>query len=457
MSELTKPDQLHDFDAALSAFCARVQASFDELGREAQQARELVDSLGARLESLQQESKGSQDALRDRLKALAAWMAEERSGDARAEERLAALEQDRDAQQQAAAAERDRAEELTRRLATADDGASMLRENVATLEEDLAEARAELARARDALEAAPNAEALAAERDRIAAELQDARNAVAGALSADKAAELRDALERQTRELEEARRALEQSVSATELQELRESFKAEQTRALELEERLRQEAARNKQSVLAEQLAEALKENEALREELARRDQADGAALNGSVAAGPAKPASRRLDQLETERLRQVAGNLRDGHKRSIGEILIDAELITPEQLEEALDEQRRNPHTHLGALLARKGFTSSEAVAQALALQCGVPFIQLDDMAVDAAVAPLISGRLARQHQCVPLRMQDNDTLVVALGNPLDLVAIEDIERATNHRVEVVVAMEEDILQVIEANYPAE
>lgn len=470
MNEADRPERLLQLDTALNAFLGRAADAFKDLGEEVAQTQARVEAVVSRLEMLQRETVEGGNALKEQLRALGAWVAEGLRGDAQAQERIATIAAECDMAKAAAEAERARAETLETQLTAEWQAAATLRDQAASLERQLADAQEELGRVRASLDAAPNAEAVASEQARLEARLGQAREALeartrelaqvrdtlANSVSAAEAAQLREALEARTRELEETRAALDESVSASEAEQLRQAAEKERARAQELEERLRQETSRGTKSVLAEQLAEALRENEVLRDEL-RRQERPAAESAPPPKGGAPKPTARKLDQSEAARLRQVAASLRDGHKRTIGEILVDAELITTDQLDDALDEQRRNPHTHLGAILAQKGYTSGEAVAQALALQCGVPFIHLDDMGIDRGVARLITGRLARQHHCVPLRFQDNDTLVVALGNPLDLVAIEDIERTTNRRVEVVVAMDEEIQQVIEAHYPTE
>lgn len=467
MNEADKPERLLQFDAVLNEFLARAQTALEDLGRDATQAKAGLEAMNAHLETLRNETVQSTAALREQSQALSAWVAEGLG--VQAQERIAAVEAERDAAKAEAEAERGRAGNLEAQVTAEHETAEALRGQVATLEQQLAVVREELGQVRARLGEAPDAAAIAAEQGRQEArlaqaqqaleartrELAEVRENLANCVSAAEAAELREALEARTREWEASQRALQESVSAAEAEMLRREAETERTRVQELEERLRQETSRGTKSVLAEQLAEALRENEALRDQLRQRERA--AAETAPSGGSAPRPAVRRLEQSEVARLRQVAAGLRDGHKRSIGEILVDAELITADQLDEALDEQRRTPYTHLGAILAKKGYTSGEAVAQALALQCGIPFVHLDDMEIDPEIARMINGRLARQRHCVPVRIHDNETLVVAMGNPLDLVAIEDIERTTNRRVEVVVAMEEEIQRYIEANYPAE
>ena len=128
------------------------------------------------------------------------------------------------------------------------------------------------------------------------------------------------------------------------------------------------------------------------------------------------------------------------GHKRRMGAILLEAGVINEEQLGAALAEQAANPQRRVGAIVVERGFTTEEVVARIVAAQLRLPFVALSAESLDAAAAGRISAHLARLHKAVPIA-QGEDTLIVAMANPLDLIAIEDIEIASRTRVEPVVA----------------
>jgi len=132
---------------------------------------------------------------------------------------------------------------------------------------------------------------------------------------------------------------------------------------------------------------------------------------------------------------------------RRLGEILCDNGAITPPQLTSALRAQTRANHTKLGAVLMQKGFVGEDVIVRALAQQLGFEFMRIDPGAIEPEAAQLVSGRLAKRHRCMPLRAASGE-LALAMSNPTDLVAIDDIEHTTNLHVRVVAAPSSDIAQ---------
>ena len=128
------------------------------------------------------------------------------------------------------------------------------------------------------------------------------------------------------------------------------------------------------------------------------------------------------------------------GHKRRMGEILVDLGVVTRKQLKEMLSEQNRDPQRRLGTLAVTHGYTDEELVARILAAQLNLPFVRLADAEIDTAALNKVTPQIARSRKCVPLAV-DGDLLRIAMANPLDLIAVEDIEISTRLRVETVVA----------------
>ncbi|MBX3178350.1 MAG: hypothetical protein KF886_13400 [Candidatus Hydrogenedentes bacterium] len=220
-----------------------------------------------------------------------------------------------------------------------------------------------------------------------------------------------------------------------------------------------------RRSVLAQQLAEAIAEterledeNERLKGELGRSGGAEPAPSlqfpelePAAVAPAPAQVSRSAEDELH--RIQESARKPQHGPKRVIGQILLDAGVISGDQLQTALELQKSNPQQHLGSLLAELGFASDEAIAQARASQCGVEYIRFSESTVDPEAAALISRRLAEQHTCIPVSATE-DIMRLAVVNPMDLLAIEDVERFSNRKVEVVVGTGPDIEQAIARFY---
>jgi len=142
-----------------------------------------------------------------------------------------------------------------------------------------------------------------------------------------------------------------------------------------------------------------------------------------------------------------------DGKRRPMGLILVKAGVITPEQLETALSQQRNAWNRHLGGILVDLGFVNDEAVAQAIAAQTRTPFVRLSDEHIDRQATSLIARKMAVHHMAIPLTFEMND-LRVAMANPLDLVALEDLKLATGRPVSPVVATTRDIEKTIDRIY---
>ncbi|HPO14578.1 MAG TPA: hypothetical protein PLI09_14135 [Candidatus Hydrogenedentes bacterium] len=133
------------------------------------------------------------------------------------------------------------------------------------------------------------------------------------------------------------------------------------------------------------------------------------------------------------------------GRKRRMGDILVEAGILTSEQLVELLKEQVVNPTRRLGKMVVDRGYTSESVIARILAAQLRLPFAELREGEVDPVIPPLINRSMANLRRCVPIR-REGERIVLAMTNPLDLIAIEDAERALQCPVEVVVATSSSI-----------
>ncbi len=195
-----------------------------------------------------------------------------------------------------------------------------------------------------------------------------------------------------------------------------------------------------------------------VRSELERL-QAGASPDASALPAGQDEKASASEAQAATERAEEVASLFEafdtEGTRRRLGEILISAGIISPDQLKEALGDQEARPQQRLGAILVDKGYTKEEVVAQVVAAQLRLRFVRLEGINPDPEALQLVTGRLAAHRKCVPLDL-DGDTLVIAMVNPLDLIAIEDVELATGKRVEPVVASPSAVADAIDRLYPS-
>jgi len=135
-----------------------------------------------------------------------------------------------------------------------------------------------------------------------------------------------------------------------------------------------------------------------------------------------------------------------------LGEILIKESLITSEQLKQALDYQKQHGG-RLGSCLMKLGFVTDDEITAILSRQYGVPSINLKYYEVDTAVIKLIPQDTAVRYQVVPLS-RVGSTLTIAMTDPTNVFAMDDIKFMTGFNVEPVVASESAIAEAIQKFY---
>jgi len=135
-----------------------------------------------------------------------------------------------------------------------------------------------------------------------------------------------------------------------------------------------------------------------------------------------------------------------------LGELLVRNKLIDEKQLAKALEEQRASGG-RLGASLVKLGYLKEEDLAAFLSRQYGVPSINLAEFDIDPNVIKLVSAEVAQKYQLVPVN-RAGSTLIVAMADPSNIFAIDDIKFMTGYNVEVVVAAEASIKQSIDKYY---
>ncbi len=138
--------------------------------------------------------------------------------------------------------------------------------------------------------------------------------------------------------------------------------------------------------------------------------------------------------------------------RKRIGDILLETGIITPQQLAEALAQQRRT-RERLGRVLVDQGAASEKQIAQALAAQLDLPLVALSSARLDPSAVKLIPEILARKRRVVPLRL-DGSHVVVAMADPLDVFALDDVGIAARRPVKAVVAVESEVMAAIERAY---
>jgi type IV pilus assembly protein PilB len=135
-----------------------------------------------------------------------------------------------------------------------------------------------------------------------------------------------------------------------------------------------------------------------------------------------------------------------------LGELLVRENLISLSQLKSA-QEQSRKSGDKLGYSLTKLGIIGQRELTSFLSKQYGVPSIDLSEFEIDEDVLKLIPKDVAQQHQVIPVNRAGSD-LIVAMSDPSNIYAIDDIKFLTGYNVQVVVASEEAIKQAIERYY---
>src|ERR687893_2468851 len=137
-----------------------------------------------------------------------------------------------------------------------------------------------------------------------------------------------------------------------------------------------------------------------------------------------------------------------------IGELLLKEKRITPAQLQEALNYQKTSGGK-LGYNLVKLGFVKDEEITALLSKQYGVPSINLTQFEIDPSVVKLISPDTANKYQIIPLS-RSGATLTIAMTDPTNVFAMDDIKFMTGYNVEPVVASETAVLDSITRYYNA-
>jgi type IV pilus assembly protein PilB len=137
-----------------------------------------------------------------------------------------------------------------------------------------------------------------------------------------------------------------------------------------------------------------------------------------------------------------------------IGELLLKEKRITPDQLQQALNQQRAGGGK-LRYNLVKMGFVTDEEITALLSRHYGVPAIDLVDFEIDGSVIKLIPAETAIKYQIVPLS-RAGATLTIAMTDPTNVFAMDDVKFMTGYNVEPVVASEPAVLEAIQKYYPA-
>lgn len=135
-----------------------------------------------------------------------------------------------------------------------------------------------------------------------------------------------------------------------------------------------------------------------------------------------------------------------------LGDLLVSVGLITNEQLEQALKLQKGSGK-RLGSVLIDAGMISEKQLVETLELQLGISFIDLSKVSIPTEIAQLVPKNIAKRHSIVPVSLV-RDELTIAMADPLNFVAIEDVRAATRKRITPRIATAEAVERAIATLY---
>ncbi|MCK4464058.1 MAG: hypothetical protein KAU58_07085 [Candidatus Omnitrophica bacterium] len=138
---------------------------------------------------------------------------------------------------------------------------------------------------------------------------------------------------------------------------------------------------------------------------------------------------------------------------KPLGQLLLERKLITKEQLEKALEIQKEQAGL-IGQILVSLGYVKEEEIAHAITVQYGYPYLPLNNYEFNKDVVKIIPANVAKQYGLVAIDKLGN-MLTVAMCNPLNIQAVEDIELLIGCRVQAFVSTLTDINNIIEKCYP--
>jgi type IV pilus assembly protein PilB len=143
--------------------------------------------------------------------------------------------------------------------------------------------------------------------------------------------------------------------------------------------------------------------------------------------------------------------------RKPLGQLLLDKGLVKPEQLERALDEQRRSNHQKLlGEVLVELRLCTEDQITEALAQAYGVPYARVSPKIADPKTIATLPKEFLEKHQVLPLFLVEK-VLTVAVSEPANVFLVEEVERLSGFQVQVVAATSRDIRATLQAYLPNE
>ncbi|KNY26715.1 General secretory system II protein E domain protein [Pseudobacteroides cellulosolvens ATCC 35603 = DSM 2933] len=142
-------------------------------------------------------------------------------------------------------------------------------------------------------------------------------------------------------------------------------------------------------------------------------------------------------------------------NRKRLGDLLLEVGLISKEQLDKALEIQKQTGEK-LGQVLLNQNFVTQQDIIQVLEFQLGIPHVDLEKYNIDSSACLLISENLAKRYGLIPIQ-KTNGVLTVAMSDPLNVFAIDDIKIFSGMDVQPVIATLKDINNAIDKYYSAQ
>ncbi|GLX69294.1 GspE/PulE family protein [Paenibacillus glycanilyticus] len=138
--------------------------------------------------------------------------------------------------------------------------------------------------------------------------------------------------------------------------------------------------------------------------------------------------------------------------KKRLGDLLVESAIISEEQLQKALQEQGKSKQK-LGDLLIAQGYITEQQLIEVLEFQLGIPHVSLYKYQIDPEITQIIPESMAKRYQAIPLH-KDGGKLMVAMADPLDYFAIEELRMSTGFRIEPAISSKDELQRAIARHY---
>ncbi len=141
--------------------------------------------------------------------------------------------------------------------------------------------------------------------------------------------------------------------------------------------------------------------------------------------------------------------------RKRLGDLLLEVEMITTNQLESAIEVQKKTGEK-LGTILTKLGYVNEDDIIQVLEFQLGIPHVKLEKYNIDKSAYLAIPESIARRYGLIPIK-KDKGTLTVAMSDPLNVFAIDDLNIYSGMEIQPVIASFDDISRAIDKYYSAQ